>query len=229
MGLRSKCLYTIWGVKTALHLLLLAMALPAAVQAQGSINGLVRDSLKQPVVDVEVTVVSTDRRVRTDSAGRFTIASLDAGTYNLRARRIGYFPAEIRVKLAANSAKSVDIELERRPILLDTVNVTASCARFDFAGFACRRRGMGNSGHAYFFDVDAIDSVQPRFPIDMIRAVPGYRVVAVRNGLGLQSLTDWKCAVVVLANGKRPSRQNPLPIKRAVGEGGCVGERVFCS
>ena len=187
------------------------LLLSRQAHSQGVIMGIVRDSLKRPVGDVEVVVASPERRVRTDSAGRFTIAGLDGGTYNLRARRIGYFPTETKVKLATNSTASTVIELERRPVLLDTVQVTASCPRFEFAGFACRRRGMGSTGRAFFFDVDAIDSVQPRFPIDMIRAVPGLRVVAVRGGLGLQSLTDWKCGVVVLANGKRPSLQNPLP------------------
>jgi hypothetical protein len=192
----------------------LALVLPSGLAAQAAITGTVRDSLNRPIADVEVTIASPERRVRSDSTGNFTLAALEAGTYNLRARRIGYFPATMKVVLAANATKPIAFVLEKRPILLDTVQVTAACARFDFAGFTCRRRHNASDGHAFFFDVDAIDSVQPRFPIDMIRAVPGLRVIAnpVREGLIVQSLTDWKCGIIYLANGKRPSLQNPLPV-----------------
>lgn len=195
---------------TALLLTLCAVSL----RAQATIIGVARDLQNQPLGNVEVMVVSPEQRVRSDSAGKFRIGGLAAGTYNLRSRRIGYFPVTMKLTLAEHDTVAIIVELEKRPVMLDTVRVTASCPRFEFAGFACRRRGADQSKGAFFFDVDAIDSVQPRFPIDMIRDVPGLRVVAVRGGrgLGIESTHDWMCRMVSLANGKLPSLQNPLPV-----------------
>ncbi|HEX7939876.1 MAG TPA: carboxypeptidase regulatory-like domain-containing protein [Gemmatimonadaceae bacterium] len=191
--------------------LVLSMAAAPGTFAQSTLSGVVRDTLHQPLGDVEVMIASANRRVRTDSAGRFTLAGLDAGTYTVRVRRIGYYVGTAEITLGQNEAKSFVFEIVRRPIMLDTIQVTASCPRFEFAGFACRRRNGDANG--VFFDVDAIDSVNPRFPIDMLRDIPGVRVLAARQGPGLaiESTHDWKCAFVTLANGKPPSLQNPLP------------------
>jgi len=170
----------------------------------GSISGFVRDTAGRPLADAEVTV--NERRARTDSSGAFRIADLLAGSYEVRARRIGHIPEVKSVVVREGESASVVFALRRRPVMLDTIRVTAECARFRFEGFVCRRR----AGHGAYFDVDAIDSINPRFPQDILRDLPGFRVVAVRNGLGVEPLTGWRC-LVQLANGAPISLQNPLP------------------
>jgi hypothetical protein len=177
-------------------------------RAQGSIAGTVRDSVGGPLADVEVIITSVQRRVRTDSAGKFTIAELPAGSYDLRFRKLGFLVFESKVRIRNGATTASNLVLFRRPVMLDTVRVTAECHRFQFEGFVCRRRNSTKGG--VFFDADAIDSANPRFPKDIFREVPGFRVVAARGGLGLEALTGWRC-VAEIVNGRLPTLQNPMP------------------
>jgi hypothetical protein len=180
-----------------------------AAGAQGTITGVVRDTARRPLRDAEVMIVSPEMRVRTDSTGTFRITGLAAGTYEVRARRIGYFPAQTTVVLRGSSAHSVILELPSRPVMLDTVTVTSRCADRDYLGFLCRqKRGAGG----VYMDVEQIDSAKPRFPADLFRR-PGFRVEAAtgRNGgLKVVPLTGWRC-MRPLVNGRPPSVTNPVP------------------
>jgi hypothetical protein len=185
--------------------LVLCMALARRAEAQGSISGLVRDSGGKPLDNASVTVTPGSRWLRTDSSGQFAMAGLKPGKYTVRVRRLGYVPGETSVSVA-DSPVTLSFILQALVHTLDTIVVTAQCPRFDVEGFFCRqRRGVG-----VFLDAAAIDSSHPRFPQDVFRGMKEFRVVAVRGGLGIQALTGWRC-VVSLANGKRPTLQNPLP------------------
>lgn len=68
---------------TAALLAALALALaPSAAEAQGSIRGVLFDSLRsrKPVSDAEVVLLGTDRTARTDGRGRFEFEGVPAGT-----------------------------------------------------------------------------------------------------------------------------------------------------
>jgi hypothetical protein len=188
--------------------LVFALAIATELSAQGTISGTVRDSVGRPLAEVEVSIASVQRRVRTDSAGAFTIADVPAATHDVRFRKIGFLVFESKVRVRNGATAASNIVLFRRPVLLDTVRVTAECHRFQFEGFVCRRRSNTKGG--VFFDADAIDSANPRFPKDVFRGVPGFRVVAVRGGLGLEALTGWRC-VAEIVNGRPPTLQNPMP------------------
>src|SRR6185503_20036206 len=99
--------------------------------------------------------------------------------------------------------KQLVFELARRPVLLDTVSITAECGRFEFSSFVCRRR---NGGKGEFLDIDAIDSTNSRFIQDLFRR-PGVRVEAVKGGLRVQPLTGWRCMNTIV-NGRAASPSN---------------------
>ena len=184
----------------------MAISLARRADAQGAISGTILDSAARPIPNVEVLIPSLDRRVRTDSTGRFTIGALKAARYVVRARRFGYFPADGEVRVRDGVTSAIKFELSARPVLLDTVTVTSSCARFEFGGFLCRqRKGTGGT----FLDVDQIDSANARFPADLFRR-PGFRVEAVRGGLAPRSLTGWRCLNTIV-NGKPVGFTNPMP------------------
>src|SRR5437868_15078832 len=72
---------------------LLAGAPPIAAQAAGAgiIEGTVTVAgTAQPLSDVQVALVGTQRAARTDEAGKFRIPGVPAGAYQVRAQRIGY-------------------------------------------------------------------------------------------------------------------------------------------
>src|SRR3989337_762330 len=57
----------------------------------GTIRGVVVDSLtNQPVADVNVFVEGTRRGAVTNNDGSYVIGGVPAGTYTVRARRIGF-------------------------------------------------------------------------------------------------------------------------------------------
>ncbi len=66
----------------------------ASFAPPGGISGVVDDAATGlPLPNVEVRVVRTTQGDRTDDAGRFTIVSLDPGSYRLSLTRAGYQPA----------------------------------------------------------------------------------------------------------------------------------------
>jgi hypothetical protein len=190
------------GIAAAIALVLLAPAL----RAQGSITGTVVDSGGRGIAGAEVLLQSPVRRVRADSLGRFTLAGLKAGRYALTARRFGYFPTSGEVRVKDGEASVIALELDTRPVLLDTVTVTSNCGRFEYEGFLCRQR---KARGGVFMDIDQIDSANARFPADLFRR-PGWRVEAVGGGLRAVPLTGWRC-MTALVNGMPVSRANPMP------------------
>jgi len=65
----------------------------AAAQGSASIGGIVTDSASgRPIPSVQVVVVGTTRGAVTDDEGRFALRGLAAGTWTVRAQRIGYRP-----------------------------------------------------------------------------------------------------------------------------------------
>ena len=101
-----------------------AMALApvrATAQTTGRIDGTVLDSATSaPLANVTVTVVGTKVGATTNEAGRFTLR-VAAGTYILRAQRIGYAPISRSVTVGVGSTSSLDFRLPLRAVQLDAV------------------------------------------------------------------------------------------------------------
>jgi TonB-linked SusC/RagA family outer membrane protein len=110
-------------------LTLLAFALlPADVTAQGSgtITGRVIDQATQaPVPDAQVIVVGTQRGAMTDQDGRFTISGVPAGSYEVRARRVGYSSTVQRVTVSDGGAATAEFSLPASATRLEEVVVNA--------------------------------------------------------------------------------------------------------
>lgn len=116
-------------------------AAPAALVAQattGTITGRVTERAGgQPLVAAQVQVVGTTRGTTTGDDGRFRIAGVAPGTYQLRVLRIGYGSETRPVTVTANGSSSVDFALASAAVSLDQVVVTAT-------GAAERKRENGN-------------------------------------------------------------------------------------
>jgi TonB family protein len=109
-----------WFVKTALALMAAAMLVgPVALGAfgaqqtspglTGGISGVVTDEMGGVVSDVDVAVTArttgTSRTVATDEFGRYVLASLAPGSYELRFSRPGFRPQVLEVTVGAGSAQ----------------------------------------------------------------------------------------------------------------------------
>lgn len=101
---------------------------PAALmaQAEGAITGQVTDRASQrPLPDVQVSVVGTQLNATTNPQGRYTIRGVLPGSYEIRARRVGYAPGAQRMSVPAGVTVTVDFGLTESLLQLEEVVVSA--------------------------------------------------------------------------------------------------------
>jgi outer membrane receptor protein involved in Fe transport len=93
----------------------------------GTIVGRVTDKTTgSPIAGATVAVEGTERAVMTKGQGQFHITGLAAGTYQLRARYIGYTPLVASALVTADAESTVEFALERSAQQLDQVVVTGN-------------------------------------------------------------------------------------------------------
>ncbi|HKO14969.1 MAG TPA: SusC/RagA family TonB-linked outer membrane protein [Gemmatimonadaceae bacterium] len=91
----------------------------------GSINGRVLDSAsQQPVAGATVRIQGTQRAALTRDDGGFVLSAVPAGTYRVRATRIGYGPLEQGVTVTAGATANVTFSLTRQAAVLSEVVTT---------------------------------------------------------------------------------------------------------
>jgi TonB-linked SusC/RagA family outer membrane protein len=139
------------GSKWIVTLALGTGAAPALVLAQGAaggggiITGRVTDAASgQPLPAAQVTLVGTTRGAASGDDGRYRLAAVPAGSYQVRVLRIGYQAVTRPVTVSAGQTVTLDVALTGTAVSLDQVVVTAT-------GDAVRRREQGN----------AVASIQP--------------------------------------------------------------------
>src|SRR6266545_5746816 len=94
-----------------------------AQQPTGTIRGRITDNgTRQPIIGVIVTVGA--RTAVTQNDGRFTITGVPSGSDLLRARLIGYLPANQPVMVASGDTVVVDVALAPSAVGLSAVVVT---------------------------------------------------------------------------------------------------------
>ncbi len=136
--------------------------------AQTRITGAVRASDGSgPIVGAEVTLTGTKRGAITREDGRYTIA-VDAGTYQVTAKRIGYAPETQSVTVAAGRTATLDFELKVTAAQLGGIVIT---------GYGQKdvrdRTGVAETVQSKNFNIGKITS-----PEQLIQAkVPGVQVV----------------------------------------------------
>jgi iron complex outermembrane recepter protein len=111
---------------TAVTAMLAPMARRAAAQAEGSIRGsVVSRADRRPIPDARVSVAGTNRTSTTNQSGEYVVSDVPAGTYQVRARLIGYGEGTDTVTVTAGEVATADFSLEPKAMALDAVAVTA--------------------------------------------------------------------------------------------------------
>lgn len=165
-----------------------------------SVSGTVFSETGQPLSNAQLRVLETAGRVRTDSAGHYTLAALPAGTQLLEAKHIGYRIVQQPVQLLKGREVQADIHLQR-VVSLDSVRIVAQRSRYrEFE--RNKRSGFGR----YMTDED-IEKKHAFEVTDLLRTTPGLRVVGsgvdakVMSSRGTVSLSRASCeANVVIDN-----------------------------
>lgn len=126
----------------ALVAAMLALGVPLAAQqtAGGAIVGRVTDRINgQPVSDVRVQIVGTQRGGLTRTNGTYRIAGVPNGTYTVRASRIGFAAATVTATVSANGEATANFTLNVAENVLDKVTVSGA------TGGTARAREVGAS------------------------------------------------------------------------------------
>ncbi len=194
---------TIW-----FGLVLLAVALlPRTVGAQRlvAVKGIIReDSTLVALPNAEVRFVTLGRGTLTDSAGRFLLPDLPAGSHRLLVRRVGYQPLEAMADLAPIDTLELTLHLTPVPTRLATLESrgTTPSPPARFREFEERRRG----DHGAFLTREDLDRRSASRFSDILRGIPGLRLTS-RNGTvtylgsGRASVGEPPCWAQVIVDG----------------------------
>ncbi|MDH5589232.1 MAG: TonB-dependent receptor [Gemmatimonadota bacterium] len=132
-------------------------AAPASAQ-NGTITGMVSEAgTMQPVNSVQVYLLDTSLGTLSAQNGRFLILNVPAGTYQIRAERIGYEMVTQDVTVTSGGTSQVDFTLSTQALALDELVVTGTAG-------AARRREIGNS----ISQVNLADLPEPAVSTDAI-------------------------------------------------------------
>ncbi|MBD0318833.1 MAG: carboxypeptidase regulatory-like domain-containing protein, partial [Gemmatimonadetes bacterium] len=127
--MRPTTLFAAARLRAALLLALLAMAAPAWAQGTGTITGRVTGPGGQPIAGARVTAAPAGGSVRraavTGEGGTFRLANLPAGSYRVRAQRIGYAAAEQTVSVEAGAAARAELALAEESFTLEAIEARA--------------------------------------------------------------------------------------------------------
>ncbi len=94
--------------------------------AQGTLQGVVRDSLEnQPLIGAHVFLTGTAFGAATDRSGRFVISGIPEGSYSARVSYIGYRTKLIPIAVTRATQSNVAVSLVMDAIEGETVVVTA--------------------------------------------------------------------------------------------------------
>lgn len=189
------------GRSLALGALLCALTAEAA--AAQTLIGVVTDSARRPLHEVDVIVGPNGLRARTDSLGRFSVRLGRGGRVEVMARRVGYRQYIDTVRVPAFGIERIDVRMERLPQRLAARVITdrRECPAFSLNGFECRR----DSGVGYFRDAGELRAMRPQHWADMLDGMPGLRRRMNPDGGG------WRVAPVPsrclreIYNGQLPS------------------------
>jgi TonB-dependent SusC/RagA subfamily outer membrane receptor len=145
---------------------------PGASQATGTITGEVTTRSQAPVSEVQVFIVGQQLGSLSGGNGRYLIRNVPAGTYQLRAVRIGYQAVTQSVNVVAGQSSAVNFVLNEQALGLDEIVVTGTAG-------AARRREVGNS----IVQIEASSLASPPANVDqMLQAQSPGLLVSAGNG-----------------------------------------------
>jgi hypothetical protein len=206
----------VWRIATSA---LLVLGLPIGARAQdGRLTGRVIDrSSGEGVAGAQLVVrnLATSRLSRLESGadGGFGV-SLPAGRYELRTDRVGYVTRSDTVSLHGAEEIRLEVALQVAPLEVDSVAVRTTPARPHLGGFWERReRRIG-----YYITREDIEKKNPQRLTDLLRGLPGAKVMPGPNGLGqfvsfarVRGLDGKLCPAALYVDG-RPFRMSPVGV-----------------
>jgi len=145
-----------------------------AQQTTGQIRGYVRDaSSGAPLRDVQVYLVGAELGSVTRQGGEYVMLNVPAGTYELKAERIGLTAVSRQITVTAGGVLEENFQLAPAALGLDEIVVTGTAG-------ASRRREVGNA----VTQINTVDLPErPTSVMDMLQSMaPGVEVTPFGGG-----------------------------------------------
>jgi hypothetical protein len=204
-------------------LLALLAALPLhhaslfAQQSAGALSGIVRATDGTALAGAQIVVPGVRDGVLSAADGRYQVSGVRPGDLVVEVRLLGYHTASRTLTFAADQPTEWDVTLDLEPIAVDPVEATGARARTpQLEGFYARRdRGTGT-----YFTRGEIEKMNVREMTDILRRVPGARVVAIQGPFGAtnvlqlvrsQETSIRPCPISYYINGV------PFPVRYEIG------------
>src|SRR5262249_24600905 len=192
LGARGRRVVRIWAVACA------AAGTPLRAQLTPVADTTRRDSVPAiligHVVDstgiglpgAEITVNKSDKvHAITGDSGEFRITDLPAGTIVFNVRRIGFETASFTAILKGGKTQRAKVSLTPVAQALPVVAVSDTAAKTHWLDDFARRKG---TNRGTFISRAEIEKKGARTGTDVVRTVPGVRLVPRRGGIGNQVL-----------------------------------------
>jgi hypothetical protein len=171
--------------------------------------GDVIDAVGRPLADVEIALVGTNLRTRTDARGFWMFRDPPTGAYVLTARRLGYAPINHPINVFAGVADTVNLATARLNKLTPVqVQSTMDAAGRDATAMAERLLQIRVST-GRLLTRDDILARKPAGVVDLIQGVPGIlaqrtargiSVATTRAGTGAMQIEGQGCQVQFFLN-----------------------------
>jgi hypothetical protein len=206
------------GVRGALPLLVFAAGTAAAQHVRIRVTDDVDEA---PIPNAVITLLNDGTSVRADDAGVIVVAVAHAGPNVFTIRRLGYHPITSTLDVPAHDTLKVHIIMSAAPAALDTVNVSARGADMRASRFsAFETRRLSNSG-AHFITREEIESRRPIETLDLLRSMPGFRVVRPSTGNPIIESTRGKTSPAAMGR-SGPELAGAVPCHPRIGVDGAV-------
>ena len=195
---------------------------PPASRTTGVIDGAVTDSLLRPIGFAEITILRTDIKLQTNSAGRFRFLDVPSGHYLLIVRRIGYRPVSAIIQVDVRDTLRLSFTMESAVQTLETVTVVEERRSLRMLEFDQRRR----QGFGFFITNEQIEQRNLPVAADYLRFAPGVALapspqpsgnpelvaISKREGGSIYGDGAGACAMQVVIDGVPMPARFPLEL-----------------
>ena len=195
---------------------------PPAPRTTGVIDGAVTDSLLRPIGFAEITILRTDIKLQTNSAGRFRFLDVPSGHYLLIVRRIGYRPVSAIIQVDVRDTLRLSFTMESAVQTLETVTVVEERRSLRMLEFDQRRR----QGFGFFITNEQIEQRNLPVAADYLRFAPGVALapspqpsgnpelvaISKREGGSIYGDGAGACAMQVVIDGVPMPARFPLEL-----------------
>jgi TonB family protein len=191
-------------VQLSIAAALLLSGLPTmAAQGQlgGSIAGKVTAETGIALSGVDVGIVGTTLRSTTDERGAFYLTGMGPGTFEVRARRLGFRPESTRITVDDGHTSNVDLKL---PVLAEDLKpVLVRGQKMKYTGrLAGYYERLERRSSGVYITHDQIDREDPRNLTQLLQRVPGITLQRLRSGSAGIRMRDRSCLPLIWLDGQ---------------------------